>query len=659
MKQKLSWNFAFAMVCVFALHIFSAKPPFQRTDALSFSGSGDYVTFGTPTQLGFSSFTIETWFRRAGIGQPTFTGNGGLSAIPLVTKGRGEDDGSIVDMNYFLGIDDSTGVLAADFEDKSSGGNHPLRGVTPLRYNTWYHAAVSYNGQSLRLYLNGILEAEINVGLPARNDSIQHAALASALNSTGVPEGYFAGTLDEVRVWNYARPVTQIIDGMRQQLSATTGLIARWALNDGSGTRIADSSGRNLNGTLSGSNSLWTSGINFAGNQNPVIATLNAPSNNSINVSTNPNLSVTVSDPENDNLIVTYYGKIAGTTGANFSLIALPDTQYYSGNINGGTSAMFTAQTQWIVNQRTTRNIGYVAHLGDCVEHGDSVSEWLNVDGAMKLLENPVTTSLLDGIPYGVAVGNHDQSPDGNPVGASTKLFNQYFGTPRFYKRNYYGDRYGSNLDNQYQLFSAGGMDFITIYLEFDETPDAAILSWANNLLKTYNTRRAIIISHYLLNLDGSFSTQGQATYDALKSNSNLFLMLTGHVPGEARRQDVFNGNTVYTLLSDFQDLQNGGDGWLRILEFSTANNQIRVQTYSPTRDIFDQTAISQFTLNYNLQNSGFTVIKSNPNTISGTVATVNWSGLRPNTEYEWYATVSDGIGTLISPHWRFKTGTN
>ncbi len=658
MRQKLRWKLVLVFSCVFALNVFAAKP-FQRTDALSFSGSGDYVTFGAPSQIGFSSFTIETWFRRTGVGQPAFTGNGGLSAIPLVTKGRGEDDGSRVDMNYFLGIDAATGVLAADFEDKPAGGNHPLRGITPLRYNTWYHATVSYNGQILRLYLNGILEAEINVGVPARNDSLQHAALASALNSTGVPEGYFAGTLDEVRLWNYARPVQQIIDGMRQQISSTSGLIARWGLNEGSGTKITDSTGRNLNGTLRGSGWLWTSGVNFAGNQSPAAATLSAPSNNSVNVSTNPNLSVSVADPENDNLIVTYYGKIAGTTGANFSLIAVPDTQYYSSNLNGGTSAMFTAQTEWIVNQKVARNIGYVAHLGDCVEHGNVASEWVNVDSSMKLLENPVTTNLLDGIPFGVAVGNHDQAPNGNPDGASTKFFNQYFGTSRFFKRSYYGAGYGNNLDNQYQLFSAGGMDFMTIYLEFDETPDAAILSWANNLLKTYNTRRTIIVSHYLLNLDGSFSTQGRATYDVLKANSNLFLMLAGHVPGEARRQDTFNGNTVYTLLSDFQDLQNGGDGWLRILELSPANNQIRVQTYSPTRNIFDQTATSQFILSYNLQDSGFTVIKSNPNVASGTASTMDWSGLRPNTDYEWYVTVSDGISTSISPHWRFKTGAS
>ena len=74
----------------------------QVANALSFGGTDGYVTFGQTSKLGLNSFTIETWFRREGTGQPAFTGNSGLNAIPLVTKGRGEDDGSVVDMNYFL-----------------------------------------------------------------------------------------------------------------------------------------------------------------------------------------------------------------------------------------------------------------------------------------------------------------------------------------------------------------------------------------------------------------------------------------------------------------------------------------------------------------------------------------------------------------------------
>ena len=76
---------------------------------------------------GRPTFTLETWFKRTGAGAGTSTGSGGIaSAIPLVTKGRAEAEGSNVDMNYFLGIDAADGTLVADFEDTASGANHPV-----------------------------------------------------------------------------------------------------------------------------------------------------------------------------------------------------------------------------------------------------------------------------------------------------------------------------------------------------------------------------------------------------------------------------------------------------------------------------------------------------------------------------------------------------
>src|SRR5690606_13235397 len=143
---------------------------------------------------------------------------------------------------------------------------------------------------------------------------------------------------------------------------------------------------------------------------------------------------------------------------------------------------------------------------------------------------------------------NHDQTPTGDADGDTT-LFNQYFGADRFAGRPYYGGHYGTNNDNHYQLFSASGMDFIIIHLEYDTTPDPAVLAWANNLLASNPTRRGIIVSHYIVNSGnpGSFSTQGQAIYNALRSNPNLFMMLSGHVSEEGRRSDTFNGSTVHS----------------------------------------------------------------------------------------------------------------
>jgi hypothetical protein len=275
--------------------------------------------------------------------------------------------------------------------------------------------------------------------------------------------------------------------------------------------------------------------------------------------------------------------------------------------MHGGSAEIFEAQTGWIAENREAMNIVFVTQLGDCVEHGDQFAEeWHVADAAMSRLEDPAITGLDEGVPYGVAVGNHDQSPGGNPDG-STASYNEWFGEARFTGRAYYGGHYGANNDNHYQLFRGGRRDFIVIHLEYDRTPDAPVLDWADDLLKTHADREAIIVTHHLLGVGdpGEFGPQGQAIYDALKDNPNLFLMLGGHVGGpigEGRREDTFEGRRVYSLLSDYQSREHGGNGLLRIMRFSPTAGEIAVSTYSPYADVFERDADSEFTMEYDRQ---------------------------------------------------------
>jgi hypothetical protein len=187
--------------------------------ALQFNGSTQYVTFGPAPALGAAQFTLETWFNRSGAGVGTSTGNGGIaSAIPLVTKGRAEAEASNVDMNYFLGIDASSGKLVADFEEGAGqptpGLNHPVSGNTVITSGVWHHAAATYDGHTWKLYLDGKLDGSLTVSasgtISPRSDSIQHAGLGTAMTSTGAAAGFFQGTMDEARIWNVARTGAQI-----------------------------------------------------------------------------------------------------------------------------------------------------------------------------------------------------------------------------------------------------------------------------------------------------------------------------------------------------------------------------------------------------------------------------------------------------------------
>ena len=71
------------------------------------------------------------------------------------------------------------------------------------------------------------------------------------------------------------------------------------------------------------------------------------------------------------------------------------------------------------------------------------------------------------------------------------------YGGGAHYGGAHYGGHYGGDNDNHYSFFSASGMDFIVIYLEYDTSANPAVLAWANNLLQTYSDRRGIIVKIY------------------------------------------------------------------------------------------------------------------------------------------------------------------
>lgn len=774
----------------------------DNESGLYFNGSTAYVTMGfgsaSATAFGASSFTLECRVLRTGAGTTASTGNGGVTALPLIAKGVGEAENSNVDANYFLGID-ANGKLVADFEQKNAtnngtayaaGQNFPITGSTTLQLGVWYHVAATYNASTAtwKLYVNGQEETGVTmpitpfVGVVPRDDSVQGLGIGTTLNSSGARSGYFQGIIDEVRIWNVARSGTDIANNKDAEIvSGQAGMLARFGFDEATGTTAAGTKTdgtATTSGTLSGSPlPQWVNASTFSPNTLPTV-TLTAPTNNAsfvapstltlkatagdvdgsiskvefyngstkigedtsdpyqydwvrsntqtgsytltarafdnaggianstavtVNVTPNPNqapvvtltspntdatglssstqLTASVSDPEGDAMTVTFYGRktTPSSPGPDFSFIAVPDTQFYSENTghnassgsSGAVIGIYNSQMQWIADNRAAKNIAFVSHMGDIVENGDTYQqEWINADGAMKRLENAATTLRAYGIPWGGAPGNHDIGTGGGT--GSTTYYNQYFGTSRFAGRSYYGGNYGTTNNNNYQLFSASGLDFIVIHLEYNAgsvSSYQAVLDWADALLKAYPNRRGIVTSHWIVNTGNpaSFSTQGQAIYDNLKDNPNLFLMLCGHVNGEGRRSDVFEGRTVYSVLQDYQDIVDGGRGFLRVYTFSPSNNQITVESYSPTLNRAVQASdgvpswTTSYTLPYNMQSAvtDWIPLGSTQVTAGSTTATLTWTGLDAGSSYEWYAVADDSINTGSSASRKFSTLAN
>ena len=127
--------------------------------------------------------------------------------------------------------------------------------------------------------------------------------------------------------------------------------------------------------------------------------------------------------------------------------------------------------------------------------------------------------------------------------------------------------------------------------------------------------------------------------------------MLGGHADTSGRRSDAYRGNTDHSLRSDYQTWPNGGNGWLRILEFQPTRNQIQVTTYSPYLDEqWDpDDSDNNFVLSYDMSGE-LTVIGTNHDVPSGSTTSIAWPGRIPGIEHEWYVTVSDGSRTTTGP---------
>jgi hypothetical protein len=267
----------------------------------------------------------------------------------------------------------------------------------------------------------------------------------------------------------------------------------------------------------------------------------------------------------------------------DFTVAVLPDTQMYTAVRKGGQPEMLVAQIEWILSNRLSRNIVYVTTEGDISNDGNKIpQQWLRATNALYRLENPARTGSPDGLRWSAVVGNHDTRSGG------TVLFNKFLGTNHFAGRSYYGGHYGTNNDSHYDLFSASGQDFVVLALTMGAGSDTNLMRWANGVLNANANRQAIVVTHSLLGPrawphPAPWTKEGLRLFPALTNNPNLFLMLCGHRHGEGRRHEVLgNGQGVDVVLSDYQNYTNGGNGFMRLMEFSPRNQTIRVKTFSP-----------------------------------------------------------------------------
>lgn len=213
--------------------------------ALLFDGTDDYAQIASATDDLYPSsnaFTISTW-----IYMDTF--NGGNQHIMEAYN----DTGTNFLYQFFV---DSSGSL--QFTIHSGGDTYHVTD-TPMIPRQWYHVAVTFDGAAnwVEIYINGMKQnllpgyAHLESGDYSATPDIGPVRIGHVDTLD-----YFPGKIDDLRFYSRALAAADIAalynagsNSLQAQTDTTTGLMARWKLDETAGTSATDSAG-GYTGTL-------------------------------------------------------------------------------------------------------------------------------------------------------------------------------------------------------------------------------------------------------------------------------------------------------------------------------------------------------------------------------------------------------------------------
>ncbi|HEX6130351.1 MAG TPA: LamG-like jellyroll fold domain-containing protein, partial [Actinomycetota bacterium] len=168
--------------------------------ALSFDGNGDVVTVAdAPSLDATTGLTLEAWVKPSALNTNWRT---------VLFK---EQSGNLV---YALYANRNTSVPAFEIH---TGGVRTLNGVNQIALGFWTHLAATYDGANQRLYVNGNL-----VATRAQTGNITTSTGALKIGGNGIFGEWFAGLIDEVRVYNRALTQPEIQGDMASRVVPDT-----------------------------------------------------------------------------------------------------------------------------------------------------------------------------------------------------------------------------------------------------------------------------------------------------------------------------------------------------------------------------------------------------------------------------------------------------
>jgi hypothetical protein len=206
-------------------------------NALNFDGSNDFVQCPAAGPIGTASRTVEAWIR--------------IPSTVTIQK-------VIVDYGD-MGIGNRFTLNIINGLPRIEVGGNGFSATNAISLNAWHHIAATYDNTAatkLKLYVNGMLAASGNPSVTVATSSTNGIQIGRRNDLTG----FFLGNIDEVKVWNVARTLSQIANDMSSKVCVPiTGLLAYFSFDQGTAngmnagqTSLINQANSSNNGTLTG-----------------------------------------------------------------------------------------------------------------------------------------------------------------------------------------------------------------------------------------------------------------------------------------------------------------------------------------------------------------------------------------------------------------------
>jgi hypothetical protein len=226
-----------ALMLAAAVRTSSAQEMTLTNRALKLDGTNSYVMLPPDIFTNLTEATIETWAKWQAFGSfsRVFEFGAGYQSVSVFNHSTNSD----LRFNIY-----------PRFAKSEPKWMFTAYAKEALRTNEWVHIAAVSGSSGMKLYVNGRLAAQhTNKMTFADIHAPQTNYLGRGL-ARGPTDRDFRGEIDEVRVWDHPRSVTQIRDNMFKRLSGKEeGLTHLWNFDD---STVRDSGPKGHHGKLMG-----------------------------------------------------------------------------------------------------------------------------------------------------------------------------------------------------------------------------------------------------------------------------------------------------------------------------------------------------------------------------------------------------------------------